>query len=633
MDPYTTSQWRRLAHATSSHLLMHSVPFLTAATHPSALAGAATTAAAARHSEVRRWVLTQQRLMHEGRLTVAQTEYLTAAGLGWLLVRDAVAPRDHAWHAMLCSVGVSLGLAPQQVSHAADLLLGQAGSAHSVEPGKSSSLNGLQASNHGHRRGFWQRWGLSGSNAGDVLSSGSASQHSQHAQRAQHRESHRQDGLREALLATFSWHKGHSRDEQQVAVSTGHDIIHRTPPLKSPAASAPRTHVSYAYGYTALHSTADVVAPVSMHDDYSSSGFGLNNLGHNVNSQNPPLPPHRMGFSGAGSSYSGGQERSRWSTHTHPLATTPVVSQENPHMYGNLVEQAFASTRAAMHEEHATPDACAAASAASFCAALDYCRVSQDGQEGARDASMHGSGGYRRGLTASMRAWAAAQNLDNEGGFWGALLADWLEQQHALLVLGLLSQPRAAALMCTVSHVCASDTTMQGCYACSGSVSSSVSRLGHGHAMHESHARGYNFPQSSPDCTCPEESLYTMASGSRLRSQSGMLNALCTAHGVLVAQHSNRSASEETAAIYAIGRDAWGSGIAQLMRFRRRHGDVDVPLLGEHEELAAWLEDAKAQRGTLRPQQVAQLWGLGVPLHLRAPPRSSSSSVRIEHST
>ena len=283
-------------------------------------------------------------------------------------------------------------------------------------------------------------------------------------------------------------------------------------------------------------------------------------------------------------------------------------------MHDNLVEQAFASTRAAMRDEHATPDACAAEMAATFCTALDHAHSSQRAAPAVRADSPRAQ---RHGLSAEMQAWAGAQQVDGDsdgdGGYRGTLLADWVEQQHALFVLGLLPPPRVSALMATLSNACGNDAAMHGCYVCNGPTQ----------PMHESHAHGYHLPQSSPDCICPDASMHAATSplpGGGTQSRSDVLRVLRAAHGVLAEQSSVGSSAADGGA--GADSDAWGRGIAQLMWYRRRHGDVAVPLLGEHEDLATWLEDVKARRSTLRPQQVAQLWSLGVPLHLRTEPHA-----------
>lgn len=659
MDPYTTSQWRRLAHATSSHLLMHAVPFLTARSSAPKVPPLTV-----RHSEVRRWVLTQQRLMHEGRITRPQAEYLTAAGLGWLLVRDAVVARDDAWQIMLRCVGDALGLAPKHVSDAIKLLseYSNASASGAHARAREGRLGSQSSSARKKRKALFQEWGL-----GRGMKHTDSAAHPQHAQHARHTElqpvAHKAS-LRSSLLATFSWNKGSSHAPQQKQGLSSKKAARSKQSQEEAHAPVHDGHVpahaSYAFQYSSHHSTANAGALLpsrsgsnnshSMHNHVLPSTYSsTNNSSHGVSGTSTGLHSYgnssQMGGYGAAAAAAqhtdlrswayqsrhslggvGGLPSSgalhdptvqgAWRWNTRAQSSTPATPDHEQHaatngsesykdlytphthsyshhsadsgdMHENLVEQAFASTRATMHEEHATPEAWTAKCAASFCAALDECESPGHASDSFEDVhGMHERA--RSGYRNSMLAWTDSKAMDSE-----AVLADWLEQQRALLALGFLSRARAAALVQTVSHLHASDAALETCSTCGRSICNCAIRSDqHVHEVHESGA---------------------------LAAKADALGALCAAHRALSAQHSNSSISDVGEGL--MSTDAWGEGMAQLMRFRRRYGNVDVPPLGPHEELAAWLEHSKAQRDTLRPQQVAQLWSLGVPLHLRTPVR------------
>jgi hypothetical protein len=137
LSAYGSEQWRVAAHDASALLTPHPVPTLDESGYP--------IQCAPRRTAVRRWVLTQQQLQREGRLSDEQLEYMASLGLGWLLHPQVARMSAHNWGALYGQLRRCLAEHPG----APQLRAGTAASEHSGRPTGPRELPAAGTSNVG----------------------------------------------------------------------------------------------------------------------------------------------------------------------------------------------------------------------------------------------------------------------------------------------------------------------------------------------------------------------------------------------------------------------------------------------------------------------------------------------------
>lgn len=185
---------------------------------------------------------------------------------------------------------------------------------------------------------------------------------------------------------------------------------------------------------------------------------------------------------------------------------------------------------------------------------------------------------------AHMRAWAGRRCRD-DAAFRRVVLADWLQQQFALQALGMQPLDRAVALQRVVTHAAQSDGAGRVAAAGPGCSSGDSGR----------DAQGYPVRRAST------------SAGAALGNGGGAAVGPRD-YRRLWCRMSRPRGSVPPALAYSV----WGRRVAELIRYRRQNGSTEVPILGAEDELATWIESVKAVQHQLSPAQVAQAWALGL---------------------
>eukprot|EP00892_Ulva_mutabilis_P002979 jgi/Ulvmu1/12682/UM094_0039.1 len=590
LDPYSSSEWRQLAHATSSLSSFEPVPLLSAA-------GSAEPVGAS-ISAVRRWVLTQQRLAAEARLTRPQVEYLTAVGVCWLTVpaADAVVTQ-HDWEVMFRALADAVGVRCPAAVYATDeaavpapvvtyvddlaaepehsvvaargmgpgaLLrrLSNAVRAHALEPAardgpvlgvesrsrRAASVAALAVDDGAAAGAVDAVWGFSGAHAGGYAATaalapvGLGGARGLPAVRGEGADSPRPGAgghVRQASERGSAQRRSSSSGQ-----SSGSTAGLRWSATVDSRRGGRRSGRRGRNGrwIAASSDSGQEGGGAAARRRSSAAGFGGGGYGGGADST-------VVGESSAGAVElltsgkwisSGGGSAQRAAKH------------DSDDERGNLVAETFGevakAARAARPAEQVL-EAELLAAAASFVSALD--------------ATATG-----RAEVARMHVWTA-RRCASDARFRHAVLADWVQQQFALRTLGLQAGSRDAALR----QVAAA-------------------------------ARGDNVEREAGGMCC----------------EAGDGAACCGGAGDHAKQEYEKlwcelSRQVREASLLRAGA-AWPTRVAELIRYRRQHGTAEVPVLGEDGELATWIEGLKAHRQALRPSQVAQAWGLGLELRL-----------------
>lgn len=573
LDPYSSSQWRRLAHATAALTSFEAVPLLTA--------GGAWEPAAASISAVRRWVLTQRRLAHERRVTRPQVEYLTAVGVCWLAAPGAAFVTQQAWDSMFRAVADAVGAEPPQTAEAeaapaaivtyvdamaagpdpsvgaakgmnAGVLLRTLNSTvrtHAMEPAVSARRETGSAAER--RAASVAALTVGGGSAGGVP--GDAAGYAAHAACSPADLRDQGHGAEEAPASGRPAAAAKGRDRP----GGGDGLVDNGSSDGGPAAASGwgwsagiefrrggkrpgRRGRDGRWAASSSSSTRDSAAPA--HGRGEGGGGGSSGYGAAALDKGPLAPAAHLDtgllLRGDCSRVSSGGAVLRESEWAEGMQGGNVVAD-------TLGEVAKVARQARSGEDWLT--AVLAGTAVSFVAALDA--TAAGGGEAAR-----------------MHAWTTL-SCSSDSRFRHAVLADWVQQQHALCALGMQMDGRDAALRQVAAAVAAEQASgnRDECdAACAGHEEGDVDG-----------GRGREYERLWCELSRPAR------------------DELCAGKGGL-----------------------WQVRVAELIRYRRRHGTAEVPVLGQDEELATWTEGVRALRKALRPSQLAQAWALGVELRL-----------------